>query len=336
MSPSTIGDAASSFALNRNNINIRTRLNTLTQEMSTGKKADITRALKDTTLLRDVDRQLGLARAQHSNADEVGQRLAAMQTYLTTIDAERRGVLDAVVLVTSESTSDQISSAAENARDAFEGVVNTLNTRFGGQSLFAGNATNEVPLATANTMLGQLRLQVAGATDAATAISAIEAWFDTAGGGFETLGYLSSETGAITRKIDPTTSIEIEPKADSPAIRDLLKATAIAALASEGSMAMTDTRENATMLKEASTRLLSTAQPLNELRGRLGFAEGRIEEASTRLTARITTLGIMRNGFDTADPFETAGALQEVQIQLETHYAVTARLARLTLAEYLR
>jgi len=37
-----------------------------------------------------------------------------------------------------------------------------------------------------------------------------------------------------------------------------------------------------------------------------------------------------------ADPFETASTLQAVQLQLETHYAMTARLSRLSLAEYLR
>ena len=329
----TLGDGATAFQLRKHNLGIRTRLNTLSNELSTGKKSDLTRALGDTTLVRDVDRRLGLAEAQGKNATEIGQRLAAMQTFLSNVDGERRALLDSVITVTSESSYAQIETAAARAEDAFAGIVGTLNTRFGGQSLFSGNATDEEPLASAKSMLDALRGVVAGSPDAATAITRIEIWFDAAGGGFETNGYISPETGEAVRRIDPATIITIEAKADAPAIRDLLKATAVAAMADDIAL---PSREAAEMVKDSAARLLSNAQPLTELRARLGHAEGRTEAAAARLTAQVTTLSILRNTFDTADPFETASALQEVQTQLETHYNVTARLAQLSLAGYLR
>ena len=332
MSISTLGDGAAAFLTRKYNVDIRTRLNTLTNELSTGKTSDLTRALGDTTLFRDVGRRLDLATAQMSNAQEIGQRLAAMQSFLGNVDQERSQLLDTLVTVSAEATPEQIGSATAAAEDTFESIVATMNTRFGGQALFSGNATDTEPLASAADMLASLRTTVAGAPDPTTAIAQIEAWFDTPGGGFETVGYISPETGAAVRQIDPSTSITVEAKADVPAIRDLLKAAAIAALAEDVGL---PNRDSAEMIRDASTRLLSNARPLTELRARLGASEGRTEAASSQLAAQITTLGVLRNSMDAADPFDTASALQEVQTQLETHYTVTARLSQLSLSGYI-
>ena len=64
--------------------------------------------------------------------------------------------------------------------------------------------------------------------------------------------------------------------------------------------------------------------------------EARVEDAAARLSARGTALEIARNDMSAADPYETATKLQNVQLQLETHYTLTARLSRLSLTEYLR
>ena len=45
---------------------------------------------------------------------------------------------------------------------------------------------------------------------------------------------------------------------------------------------------------------------------------------------------LRRRGIVAADPFETANALEAAKTQLETLYALTARLSRLNLADYLR
>ena len=59
------------------------------------------------------------------------------------------------------------------------------------------------------------------------------------------------------------------------------------------------------------------------------------EEASTRLSAERTSYEIARTGLLEADPYETASRLEDVQFQLEALYAVTARMARLSLTSYL-
>ena len=49
----------------------------------------------------------------------------------------------------------------------------------------------------------------------------------------------------------------------------------------------------------------------------------------------ISTLQVSRNDIRSADPYQTATALTEVQTQIETLFAVTARLSRLNLVDYL-
>lgn len=334
MAPATLGDGVQALLLRQANVQLRDRLNTLADELSSGKKADLTADLGDTTLYRDAVRQMETADAQTRNAAEVEQGLAAMQTYLDQLDGQRRGLIDSAVTVSQESTEAQVIAAAEQGRQSFDAMVATLNGRFAGKSLFAGNATDTTPLADADIIMADLRGAIAGATDADSAIAAIDAWFDTPGGGFDTVADLSTATGPLERRIDDTTTITIEAEANDPALREALKSAVIVALADDTGIVMA-TRERAQMVRVATDRMFSDAETLASLRGRIGLSEARVEEVQTRLTAQVTSLTILRNNLDAADPFETASVLQEMQGQLEMHYTVTARLARLSLAEYI-
>lgn len=336
MNLTTLGDGALSFLTQRKNVDIRDRLSTLALEMSSGKKADLTKALGgDTVMLRDIDRQLTLARSQSAAATQVGQRLEAVQLNFDAIDVQRQKLVDELIIVNAESSAEQRASVSAAGRIAFESIAGSLNAQFAGQSLFAGRASDGPALAPSDDMHAALRTVAAGATDAASAIALIEDWFDTPGGGFETLGYVGDETGQMERRLNDGTTVKFEARADDQSIRDMLKGAAIAALAHDTTLPITD-RDRTDMLSDANIRMIGAATPLAALRARVGQQESRVETALTTARAQDTALSILRNELDRADPFETAGKLQEVQTQLETHYTVTARLSRLSLVEYLR
>ncbi len=336
MTLTRLGDGAAAFQLRRENVDIKTRLNTLTRELSSGKKADLTKALGgDTTILRDIDRSLRLAQSQSSAAKEIAGTLAAKQVGLNAVDGERSLLVERLINVPFEPSADQRRSASLAGEDAFRASVATLNTRFAGQALFAGAASDGAALATPDDMLVALRTAIAGSADATSAIAAIETWFDAPGGGFETFAYTGDTGPQVQRRLDDSTTVSLAARADDAAVREVLKSAAIAALSEDTGTTLSD-NDRAAMLRDAAERSLVAAQGMAELRGRLGQAEGRVETVVARLTAQITSLGILRNEMDSADPFATAGALQEVQVQLETHYSITARLARLSLAEYIR
>jgi flagellar hook-associated protein 3 FlgL len=72
------------------------------------------------------------------------------------------------------------------------------------------------------------------------------------------------------------------------------------------------------------------------LRADLGLLENAVAQADTQNTAARAALEMARNDMLGADPYATATALQDTQTRMEMLYLMTARLARLNLAEYLR
>ena len=68
----------------------------------------------------------------------------------------------------------------------------------------------------------------------------------------------------------------------------------------------------------------------------LGLSEQRLEEASVRISARRDALDIAWNDATSRDPFDAATEFQAVEQQLERVFAVTARMSRLTLLDFLR
>jgi flagellar hook-associated protein 3 FlgL len=336
MTMMSIGDLSQHFVQRLQNVHIRDRLNTLTQEVSTGKASDLPAYLGgDSARLTDIDRQLALSKSYADATKELGQRLATMQTAMESIDDRRLVLSEQVMRITPASSLSQMRSASEAAEQTFADVVSSLNTRFAGNSLFAGTATDQPALAEAQTMLADLRLALAGAVTASDVTSIVTDWFDSPAGGFATSGYLGAAGAAPVRAVDTGSAVTITARADRQAMRDLLKATAIAAFATDPALGLPSSTGSA-LLQDSSTRLLSVAEPLTDLRSDLGQSEERVAAASARHAARLSAFGIMRNELTQVDPYATASALREVQTQLETHYTLTARLANLSLVAYLR
>jgi flagellar hook-associated protein 3 FlgL len=109
---------------------------------------------------------------------------------------------------------------------------------------------------------------------------------------------------------------------------------ALGALLDRGALAG-NTAERAALAGASGEDLLAAKDRLVALRAGVGDAEAAIDRArphaSERAAAELASAAIVE-----ADPFRAAAELQAVQGQLETLYAVTARLTRLSLTEYLR
>ena len=121
---------------------------------------------------------------------------------------------------------------------------------------------------------------------------------------------------------------------DDAEIRDLLKGYAIASLVAEGALS-TDHNERLDLASMAGARLASSNAEITDIRARIGTEQAKIEAAQVRNDAEISALEQVRTNILQADPYETATRLQASEIQLETLYAITARLSRLNLAGYL-
>ena len=336
MAISMIGDMRQHFLTTRHNTSLKNELNTLVQELTSGEKNDLTSHLGgDQTALAGLDRQLQmLGQFAQSNA-ETGQFLSTMQTALSGVENHRETASTALLSINTSSTMSQIENAAEVAHGSFEAVVQTLNLRSGDRAMFGGNSLDSNPMADPDVMMTALQNAVAGLTSATNVDAAVDAWFDTPAGGFETVGYLGDTAGYITRSSGAEQTVEIGVRADDQAIRDTLKALAKGALAGDSSLTLGDEARQS-LQEQAGVDLLTQASELTNIQARIGHVEQRVEQATVLMSAQTSSYSIARNELVAADPFETATLLQSVQLQLETHYTLTARLSRLSLTEYLR
>ena len=338
MTLTTVGTMSQFFLTQRQNVEIRDRLNTLTQELSTGQASDLTRRLGgDAGRLGQIDRRLGLIDSFIATGSRLAQTTATLQTGLERIETRRSALTDELLRITNASPTAQREAASEAARSGFEEMVGTLNMRIGGEALFAGVETGGTALADADAMLADLRTAIANAAPATAAdlVAIVDTWFDDPAGGFAVMGYTGDDGPPPERPIDSDTRITLNVRADAQEITDLLKATALAALATDP-VATLSAEDRNMVLSDAGIALIAGAEGLAGLRGRLGATEAEIETVRVRLGAEATALGQARNDLVLADPYETATALEQTRLQLETHYTVTARLARLSFTEYLR
>ena len=128
---------------------------------------------------------------------------------------------------------------------------------------------------------------------------------------------------------------DLSTTAMDPALRDTLAGFAMAALIDRGVLAA-DATERGRLAQQAGQQLTSTADARTTLQARIGTVEAQIEAARSRNSAEQTSLGILRSEIGSVDPYEAGTRLEAIRSQLESLYLVTARVARLSLAEYLR
>ncbi|SLN65992.1 flagellin [Roseisalinus antarcticus] len=336
MTVTSTGDLSQHFLTLRRTMQVKQRLDTLGQELASGRVSDVALHLGgEAARLAHIEHRSELIGGHISANRETSEYLAQMQVSLGNLE-HRRGELAGQILSLPINITDvQREDIATAAVVTFEAMVGDLNFRVADRALFAGAATEGQALADAEDMLASLSAAVAGVTTSDQLKDAVDAWFNDPAGGFETMGYLGDTGDYVERPLGDGTKAKIAVRADDAEYRQLLAAVATAAVL-DGGVPGLNAGEANDAVKEAGARLLSAAQPLSLSRGSLGRTESMVEAATTRQGAEQTSLGILRNDMISTDPFEVATELKEVQNQLEMNYMLTARLSGLSMAEYMR
>ncbi len=160
----------------------------------------------------------------------------------------------------------------------------------------------------------------------------MDAWFADAGG-FAATVYQGGDPLAPV-PIGRDQSARIDVTALDPAIVGTIKSLAMASLLARGVLAGSDVARS-DLAKRAGEDLAGNQSTMAELEARLGTTEANILAASVQNDAEKSALETARLGLLSVDPYETAAKLQEAQTQLETLFALTARMSRLSLVNYL-
>lgn len=335
MNIQSLGDLAQTFKLRQQNVQLKQQMARLTEELASGQVADVTRQLSGNFgHLTDIEHDLLVLESYRGAANEAGVATAAMQAALETVET-LAGDLGATAVISGTTTGGlTLDAIANQGRGTLDSIVSALNTEIAGRSLFSGTDVEETPLESADTLLAEIRTAITGATTAADVLTALDTFFDTPGGGFETLIYQGGTTFLTPYQLGEGESVRLELRADDNAIRNVLKNTAMAALADDPSLTL-NTAERITLAQQSGERLLTSQDELIGIRSNLGFAQSRIDQSSTRIASEVSSLEMARNGLLSVDKFQTATELENVQIQLETLYTLTARASRLSLVNFL-
>ena len=294
-------------------IELKAETSRLSQELASGLKSKpATPYAGDTAHLLGLRRSRQVLTTWQSNAGEARTLTATVQTALESL-ADTADI-GADLAATLPDSTVRTAALAGDARSRFEAAVATLNTRVSGRTLFAGTATDAAALADAGNILSALQSATAGETTAAGMVSAVDAWFDTPGGGFDSLAY-RGDSGRQGIPIGVGDRVELDVTASDAPIRETLKGLALAALAG-GPQLAGSVPEQRSLLETAGSRLLGAADGLVETRAALGAVETRIEIADQPVGGRGHRAGHgrgadhrcrpLRNGDRAADDDEPA------------------------------
>lgn len=337
MTSVSIGDLARNFQLRRQNAELQTRLSTLTKEMTTGRKSDIADAVAgDFKPLAGLDHSLALLEGYRTATSEAGLFADGLQSVLGTVQSLAEDIAPSLLDAGTAGRAQLIDTTTVDARQKFRSAVSALNTQIADRFLLSGTAIDRAPIADAQQVSDALSAATAGQTTASGFIASVNDWFDApaGGGGFRDVAY--NGAGAQSPiDIGANDSVALDVTALDPAILATLKGLALATLVADGALT-DDVPGRALITRTAGETIAGASSDLSTLRARVGTIEAHIADSASRNAAEQGALTTARAALAEADPYETATALQAVQTQVETLYSVTARLSRLTLADFLR
>lgn len=331
----SVGDLAQTFVQRNQNSRLKLEMQRLSQELASGQTSNLAKTVAgDFTAIAGIEASLKSLSAYDTASNEAALLASGMQTALERVQGLVTESAPALVSARSASHATLVDSAAADAREKLDAVLSALNTQLGGRSLFAGVATDGPAIVDSDTLMAELQTLTAAETSAADILTALDTWFDTPGGGFETFAYLGSDTPLAPFQIGDGQATELAVTATDPGIRDAIKAFAAAALVTEGALTG-DVAEQSTLLGAAGERLLEAETGLSGVRARVGAVEARIEAVITSNAAQTTALELARLEIVAVDPYSAASELEQVQTQLQTLYTITARMSGLSLVDYI-
>lgn len=335
MSISSIGDLARGLALRQQGNNLKQQLARLTDELSSGKTTDPTRHLAgDFSGLTDARHRRALLDTYAEAARQGRTDTSVMQTALSRVRSDAQRLGEAAITYATSPGANAITASAAEARGTLGDMLGALNVSVAGRALFSGDRVSVRALASPQDFLTAVRTAAAGATSAADVTAAMDTFFDTPAGGFGTVIYQGSTEARAAYPLGEGESVTLDLHASDPALRTTLKQVAVMALLDDPGIALAR-EDSIALLRDAGDSLLNSGGRIGAIEADLGFAQERIDRASSRIAAETAGLDMLQTELLGIDAFDAATELEAVQLRMETLYTITARNARLNLVNFL-
>ncbi len=318
------------------------------KEVATGRHADVGLTLGaragQTVSLRQEHARLNAIVDTNALASS---QLDATQAALGDISSTANDFLGALIALSEGATGANVLK--EQAAIGLKGLIHGLNASMGGGHLFGGINSDAPPItdyfaapAPANKQAVDTAFLAAfGVAQDDPGVAAITAadmqtFLD---GAFQTLfddpqwaDWSAASSQDMQSRITATEVVETSVNANEQAMRKIAMAyTMVADLGIEG---LNEGARSA--VTEKATQLI--AEGINELtalQARVGGVQGRISQVNDRMSLQLDILSEQVTGLENVDPFEAASRVNTLMTQLEAGYALTARMQRLSILDYL-
>ncbi|ORE97976.1 flagellar hook-associated family protein [Aurantimonas sp. 22II-16-19i] len=339
---------------------LQQELTIMQKQAATGRLADVGLSLglrtNQSISLRSesegVDRQLD------TNAI-LAQRFSVMQNALQSI--ADTGEAFQKSLIANGTGEAGIAADTQQAMASLQGLMGALNSSSGSRFLFSGAATDQAAISfptsgggTADTYFdGSLAEDATATAFAATfgyaqndaAVSGmtpaeLEAFLDgpfddlfaVGPGGGWTDNWSNADDGTVENRINGSETIKTSYSSNEEAFRNIAKAYVM--LSDLGVANMTDETRQLLTSRAVETVSLGLSQ-LTQMQAEIGGSQNRIKLANESLEARKSVLTISISDLEGVDQYEASTRVTGLETLLETSYALTVRISRLSLLNYL-
>lgn len=349
MKTTSVSTLAISSAIRQSILKSQSELVSAQKEVASGRWADVGR-----TLGSKAGQTVSL-RQEHARLNTIidtngltASRLDSTQAALNGIRETAEGFLGSLISAREGDTGPQVIQP--QGKKNLEGLIATLNATVSGRYLFAGINSDSAPIAdyfaqpaAANKQAVDNAFTTAfGMTQGDSAVETISAadMQNFLDGDFIALfeepqwsaSWSSASSQNMRSRISSSEVIDTSVNANEPAMKKLAMAyTMVADLGTD------KLNGNAfRVVVDTAARLVAEAvQNVTMSQARVGAAQNRVAQASERMSLQIDILSKRITGLENVDPYEATSRITTLMTQVETAYALTARIQRLGLMKYL-
>ena len=261
-----------------------------------------------------------------------------------------QGAEDFLAALLATKQGSERGTAVEAAKAAMASAEELLRSSVGGDYVFSGINASVPPVESyyANpTSLSKQQIDaeflgVFGVAQTNVAVSGItgaqmQSFLDNEfAAEFNTANWAANWSQAsdqnMTSRISYSTVVETSVSANDSSIRALMQAyTMVADLGGDG----LNQEAYAVVADAAISKIGEAIFGLNDLRTSVGIASERVQNATDRASLQKDVFTTDLQELEAVDPYEVSARINELTSQLETSYALTGRLQRLSLLNFL-
>jgi flagellar hook-associated protein 3 FlgL len=318
------------------------------KEVSTGRVADTGLALGAQTgqsvALRQEHASLETLIASNSVATS---RLDATQQSLTSIADDATSFLG--ILVEAKGNPANANVTKTRAEEKLASLIGQLNTTHNGEHLFAGINTDATPITDyfaagspakqavddafmAHFGFSQSDPAVANITPADMQDFLDNEFSGLFNGSAWSTDWSSASNNVSSSKISAGTTIATGATANNTAMQKL--AMAYTMVADLGLPRLSDETYGA-LIDKATNAVGEGLQGITDMRTQLGATQQSVANATDRMSLQLDVIAKHINALEGVDPYEASTRVTTLLTQIETSYAMTARIQQLSLIDYL-